>query len=212
MVKQTNILLREALIERERYLISIDRDEYFRELRDPGTIHTWEDVAEYNAQIEIINNLYINNHFTEDFCNNLTNEETLLASGTKMYYDEIIEEKLEELPYDEDVSIYKLDEYLDTSNIPINLSVEDMVKMSHPPTDSIRSAGYILPDGTLLDFQRPNIDHRILGINIKQDFDNFTRMLGFMDTTGAIRIGGTSGTADIRKKPTYDQMQQFYTS
>jgi hypothetical protein len=208
-VKSIKKILREVLIKRERYFISIDRDKYFSKLIDPDTIQTWEAVAEYNAQIEILNNLYQNNKFTDDYCNDLTSEETLLASGTKMYYDEIIEEKLEELPYDEDVSSYKLDEYLDISNIPINLEVEDMVKMSHHPTNSIRSAGYIMRDGTLLDFERPNIDHRQLGINIKQDFDNTTRMLGFMDTTGAIRIGGVSGTAEIRTKPNYDQMQQL---
>ena len=204
--------LRESLSKYERYYLSPDISRCYVSVIDIDDIKTWNDLATYNAQITVLNNLYYNYVLNEDFAYDLMGSESLEAAGIKEYPEDLIEEKLEALPYEDDILDYNIDDYLETSDIPSNISLEEMIKMAHPPTDSIKSAGYIMRDGILLDFNRPYIDHRELNICVNEDdYDSTQKMYGFMDTTGAIRIGGNSGTAEIRRRPTDDQMKKLRT-
>ena len=90
-------------------------------------------------------------------------------------------------------------------------------------TTNIERAGYILPDGSLLDLSgqglRRDRDHREiasvyigLGIQLGTDHDRASQsvyMRAFMQDCRAIRIGGSQGMADLAHAPTREQALQL---
>lgn len=196
-----------------------DRNYLFNSLPDPDKIKTKEEIAEYNAKIEILDKMYKENFLGEDFIDDIEEDWVLQNIGENRYFSEIVEEKLEELDQleqsDLDSGEEKTEDYLDSTDIPVNLSIEDLVKQSKGTTEDLGEAGYILQDGALLDFSGKRVggpggvryeDHRQLAIPINEDLDPTDLMNAFMRTTGAIRIDYNGGAIDLETKPTVKQL------
>ena len=84
-------------------------------------------------------------------------------------------------------------------------------------TEDQREAGYILPDGTLLDFSGKNEgaeggeriqDHRELPLENNEGLANTDIMVAFQKE-GAVRMDWQSGSADMEVKPTPAQKEQI---
>lgn len=194
--------------------ITPDRSYFFRNFPDPSEIKTKEEVARYNALMERVNILYKYGSLSEDITDNLEDTDFFMDNGIDdRSFEEIVEEKMyewDDFPEEDlkngDVSAI---DFLDDSKIPLNLSIEDLVINSRGTTESISDAGYVLPDGTLLDFGRSGsgIDHRDLAIPIKElNVVGTELMNAFMNQTGAIRIDGIKGTLSMLTYPTQAQM------
>ena len=93
----------------------------------------------------------------------------------------------------------------------------DFAKLAKGVTDDINIAGYILPDGSMLDFSAGQggryEDHRQLNIPLKDpetgEFDPGSgtgQMLAFM-AAGAIRVDAASASIDIAAEPTARQIR-----
>ena len=142
-------------------------------------------------------------------------EDNLTPDGDYRTFEEIKEEKLDELDEDldgmiEDGAEQAID-YLDELNFNAStMSIEDLVRQAKGTTDFIELAGYVLQDGDLLDFSGGQgdryEDHRQLGIPYKEKIQSPTEVMErFKNTTGAIRIDGDKGSIDMNRPPTNAQ-------
>ena len=82
-------------------------------------------------------------------------------------------------------------------------------------TENVREAGYILPDGTMLDFSGKRDggeandraeDHRQLGFDMGGSSDSYSEDMNRFIAAGAIRIDANSGSIHIGKLPTVAQL------
>ncbi|MCK5614714.1 hypothetical protein KAR91_73310 [Candidatus Pacearchaeota archaeon] len=219
----------EAEIKEEKVYFRVgeltpDRDYLFDSgLIDPEKLKTKEEIAEYNARVEIMNKLYEEGFLGEDFVNDLEEEWVLSQIGENRYFEEIVEEKLDELDQleqdDLDSGEEKVEDFLDSTNIPVEISIEELAVQSKGLTDYLEEAGYILEDGRLLDFSGKRMggpggerveDHRQLAIPYKESIQSPTdAMNAFMRTTGAIRIDYNGGAIDIETRPTPSQERKI---
>lgn len=95
------------------------------------------------------------------------------------------------------------------------VSVLDRAIRHYGLTDHWPSAGYILPDGSLLDFSEGGgmgrvQDHRNVGFLLRQtkrDMSGFEVMEKFIHLTGAIRFMPESIGFDIYEPPTSEQIR-----
>lgn len=87
--------------------------------------------------------------------------------------------------------------------------IHEIAMVAKGTTEFIELAGYVLPDGTMLDFsdgQGERIeDHRQLNLPIKGDLSGTELMIAFQKT-GAVRIDANSGLFDAETPPTYQQL------
>lgn len=114
-----------------------------------------------------------------------------------------------------------------------DMAFVDAAKKYFGTTNDAREAGYIMPDGSMLDFTgrhyssdhpslrgHRNVDHRELtGENMQgASLDDFFRTDGgsgsdymqeFMDRTGAMRVDSRSGVASVMGEPTPAQVRQL---
>jgi len=90
----------------------------------------------------------------------------------------------------------------------------EIAKLAKGVTDDIYEAGYVLPDGTLLDFSgkrdggpsgRREEDHRQLNFDLGENLSGSDAMVAF-ERLGAIRIDAASGLVDMETPPTPAQM------
>jgi hypothetical protein len=181
-------------------------------------IKTAEGIAKHNAIVEMMNHLWDNDWLTDDVMyqigylygddpedwSDADIEEALWKTGKKDSLKEMFEEQ-----YDEELDMDDL-YFFEASDDPFEWAVK--VKGE---TYDLNEAGYILPDGTLLDFSGKrqggssgvrNEDHRQLPLPIKGSIGGTDLMIAFMKL-GAIRMDKNSGLVDIAKTPTRSQLQ-----
>jgi hypothetical protein len=121
---------------------------------------------------------------------------------------EIYEEQLEFAKDDPDLVLEDFD--------PGDPDLIELAVRAHGLTDDLAEAGYILPDGRLLDFSGKreggpsgtrNMDHRQLSFPHDTDFDSPTDVMNaFMRETGAVRMDANSGSVDLEAEPTSKQL------
>lgn len=112
---------------------------------------------------------------------------------------------------------------LDTSGASIYLPQEIDLEMTKKvidkfkPTDQINLAGFIMPDGTMLNFSNNgkvrDTEHRRIGLITHPGSDgiSFGPMYDFMNKTGAIRLAGNTNRlyAEISGKPSTTQIRKI---
>ena len=112
---------------------------------------------------------------------------------------------------------------LDTSGASIYLPQEKDLEMTKKvidkfkPTDQINLAGFIMPDGTMLNFsingKIRDTEHRRIGLITHPGSDgiSFGPMYDFMNKTGAIRLAGNTNRlyAEISGKPSTTQIRKI---
>jgi len=196
----------------EATILTPDRDWFFRGLPLISDIKTKEQIAYYNAVIERINMLYRNNSLNMDITDNIEDTDYFMDHDIdNRWFEEVVEEKMDELDNLTNEELANGEEnaidYLDESEIPLNLSIENLVIQAKGLTDYISDAGYILRDGGLLNFNRSGSgdDHRTLEIPVNEEVSGTKLMYAFMDMTGAIRIDGDRGTIHMRTEPSMAQ-------
>ena len=191
------------------------------------TPKTRREVADYNARVEIMNRLYEQGQLSEDNVGDITEPWVLEKIGEKRYFEEIVEQKLKELPsavekifqpkFAADViQVEKLEDFLEPLTIPKTLSLEDLAIQSKGLTDDLKEAGYVLADGRMLDFSGKRVggepgvryqDHRELNIPVKEDIEWTQLMMAFMRETGAMRVDANTGMIDLDVLPTVPQQR-----
>jgi len=96
-----------------------------------------------------------------------------------------------------------------------NLDIFEWAIQAKGTTDDINEAGYVLPDGTMLDFSgkrnggeegERSEDHRELNIPIKGDISGTKLMVAFQKM-GAMRVDANTGLIDLEVMPTSRQLQ-----
>ena len=217
-MKEIRKYIRKVLLENTEagtMRLTVDRDEFFRNLQPIEEIKTKEEIARYNATIERINMLYQNRALNTDITEDIEDTYFFFERDIdKRDFDEIVEEKMDELDNLTDEELASGQEnaidFLDESEIPLNLTIEELIIQAKGLTENIGLAGYILRDGGLLDFFGDNpdrADHRTLEIPINEwrTLDGTEIMFAFMDTIGAIRTDGDRGTIHMRTEPTMNQ-------
>ena len=112
---------------------------------------------------------------------------------------------------------------LNTSGASIYLPQEKDLEMTKKvidkfkPTDQINLAGFIMPDGTMLNFSNNgkvrDTEHRRIGLITHPGSDgiSFGPMYDFMNKTGAIRLAGNTNRlyAEISGKPSTTQIRKI---
>jgi len=112
---------------------------------------------------------------------------------------------------------------LDTSGASIYLPQEKDLEMTQKvmekfkPTDQINLAGFMMPDGRMLNFSRSgnvrDTEHRRIGLTTHPGSDgiSFGPMYDFMNKTGAIRLAGNTNRlyAEISGKPSTTQIRKI---
>ena len=112
---------------------------------------------------------------------------------------------------------------LDTSGASIYLPQEKDLEMTQKvlerfkPTDQINLAGFMMPDGKMLNFSRSgnvrDTEHRRIGLTTHPGSDgiSFGPMYDFMNKTGAIRLAGNTNRlyAEISGKPSTTQIRKI---
>ena len=97
---------------------------------------------------------------------------------------------------------------------PQGATIYDWAKQHHGTTDDIGEAGYVLPDGTMLDFSARrdggggsrSLDHRNIFFPGRPN-DGYEAMRKFIES-GAVRID-VSGAVDLAKSPTGSQISRL---
>lgn len=167
-----------------------------------------ENIALYNAKVEVMDILIEGGAFNADSSYELKSidskeggyiDEYLEAAGENRTFEEIYEDKLtDEQDYLDDVD--DISEY----------TISEIAKMAKGVTDDIGLAGYVLDDGTLLDFSGGQgaryEDHRQLNLPINMEISGTDLMNKFMRESGAVRIDANSGMVDLETKPTSKQL------
>ena len=180
--------------------------------RPKGKKHTPEDIALHNTKVEILQKLWDEDAFSEDLLwatrgdsiddiNAYDLESGLEKIGDRRYVSEIYQDHIdnEDSEFDE----FKPD-----------LDLFEYAKKAKGVTRNIREAGYVLPDGTLLDFSGKRYggqpgeraeDHRQLGIPLEGNISGTDAMVAFQKA-GAVRIDANSHMADLETMPTPAQI------
>jgi SAM-dependent methyltransferase len=196
----------------QRLVIDMDKVLEWKEIADFETV---EDRALHNAKAEVMEALWGEEALTEDITYELqkitpekvgdaeyTNQ-MLEYIGDRRFFEEIYEEQLDWANDDAEL----------VTNFDPGTDLWEWAKSVKGTTDDINEAGYILPDGTLLDFSGKRDggpmgdraeDHRQLGLPTEEYITGTDLMLAFMED-GAIRIDANSGLVDIARRPTFDQ-------
>ncbi len=98
------------------------------------------------------------------------------------------------------------------------LSIFDKAKQTFGLTQEFSLAGYILPDGDMLDFAegqpyQRTLDHRSINqcYDFKKEGDTYNLGMKMFMNEGAIRLNVHSGSAafDLSKKPTFLQRERI---
>jgi quinol monooxygenase YgiN len=103
-------------------------------------------------------------------------------------------------------------DYLCPSALVANPTTLERAIKHYGLTESWQSAGYILPDGTLLDFSEGggegrSQDHRNVEFLVQKKFEYRTDAMNhFMKLTGAIRFMPEAISFDVMTEPTRAQM------
>lgn len=130
-------------------------------------------------------------------------EEFLESIGDRRTWDEIVEEQRD----------FEAEEKEDIPEPPSDIF--EAAKLGHGLTDDLNEAGYVLPDGDLLDFSGKReggppgqraMDHRQLAFEMAGDkgLSGSDMMIAFQKA-GAIRIDNNSGMIDMETLPTASQ-------
>ena len=154
---------------------------------------------------------------TYDMLSDLSKLEKLLIDGDEDSLLDKMEDRFNAVNSD----IYLMDlyeEHLEYDEGQINkvwgvIDVFELAVQERGLTDDIYEAGYILPDGRLLDFSEKrdggpagtrSADHRSLALAVNEDLSGTDLMVAFQKM-GAIRIDANSGLIDLETRPTYAQ-------
>lgn len=99
-----------------------------------------------------------------------------------------------------------------------DLALIDKTLKRYPLTEDIRKAGFIMPDGKMLNFSLRggsvrDTEHRRVGFMVKEDYDGqaFGPMYDWMMRTGGMRITGNQNRlfAELAGKPTTTQINKI---
>ena len=182
------------------------------------------DIAKHNLQVWLLNffwdNDYLTNNIIEDIERvdptskksniNYSIESELFKLGEKRTIDEIYEYLF--IGYDGEFDDLGKD---DIEVFDVSSDVFEWAKVAHGVTENLNEAGYILPDGSLLDFSgrregsksfgSRNMDHRQIYIPIVGGISGTDLMLSFI-RMGGIRCDFKSNIFHIGKEPTIYQL------
>ena len=127
--------------------------------------------------------------------------------GNKEYFSEIYERYLEELADDPDGYKSELEDLF----IPDG-DLFEWAKQNHGVTEDIYLSGYILPDGTMLDFSEGSgsrgVDHRAVNWPKAPQAENWETMEAFIDE-GAVRMDANGEFMNIKKFPNNRQQRKI---
>lgn len=162
-----------------------------------------DSIARHNAKVEMLNIFKDNDALNWDTINAV---EAFYISDLESYLWNVGEKRSpEEIERDHEYD-HKKDEFE-----PVKKTLFDWVIQEHPPVDNIRLAGYILPDGTMLNFSHNGSsrdqDHR--EIRWPGSVGGTEKMIAFMNA-GAMRIDVSSGSIHLRVAPTPQQEKAIY--
>jgi hypothetical protein len=99
-----------------------------------------------------------------------------------------------------------------------DIALIDKTLKRYPVTEDIRKAGFIMPDGKMLNFSLRggsvrDTEHRRVGFMVKEDYDGqaFGPMYDWMIRTGGMRITGNQNRlfAELAGKPTTTQINKI---
>lgn len=156
-----------------------------------------DSISRNNTKVEILNILNANHSLTTD---------AIYYINRWNVVD--IEHILRNLGYKKDIKEMEEDHIDDTEKENFNSfkSLFDWVIEQHPITNNIKTSGYALPDGSLLNFSHDgtsrDMDHR--EISWPESEGSTEKMIAFMNA-GAMRIDANSGSIDLRVSPTVQQ-------
>lgn len=189
----------------------------------PGTIHRGKNVVEaddirrHNMQVYLMHFFWDNDFLDADLIDNIDDLEK-----SKEYIEEYLWKLNEKRTIDEiyDYLFLGMDgEYdeLDAGDLEffeVYPDVFEWAKSAKGVTDNINNAGYVLPDGEMLDFSGQRHgggggrqeDHRQLNLPVKGNISGTELMNAFINM-GAIRIDANSAMIDIATKPTPQQLK-----
>jgi len=99
-----------------------------------------------------------------------------------------------------------------------NLALIDKTLKRYPVTEDIRKAGFIMPDGKMLNFSlrggnERDTEHRRVGFMVQEGYDgqDFGPMYDWMMRTGGVRVTGNQNRlfAELAGKPTTTQINKI---
>jgi len=196
--------------------LTIDPDPFVAKI-DITNLNTPEQVAKHNTKVAIVEELWGDGrmpYFSDiqrelqamNFDKMTYTEEALDRVGNKRTVREIYEEN-----YDDELTSDDAEE-LELSN-----DIFEWAKTVKGTTHDINEAGYILPDGDLLDYSGKNVggpagkreeDHRQIDLPLMHDASGTGLMNAFMKE-GAIRILTSSHSVDLAAPPTPIQISKI---
>ena len=196
--------------------MTIDWDQ-ITETAENKVLDTPEKIAAHNTVVEIKEILFDNGRLNDVMTDQLSKlEKILLAEEDIPKYFEI-EEYLTKIGDKRwETEIYEDHLLLDDGEInefDPDADIFDLAIQEKGLTDDIYEAGYILPDGTMLDLSgkrdggpagKRSEDHRQLYLPINEDLSGSETMIAFQKM-GAVRIDANSGLIDMETRPTYSQ-------
>ena len=190
----------------------------------PGTekrakkLQTSEEIRKHNLQAYLMDFFWDNDLLDSDIIDSIDNieknKDDIEPYLWKLNEKRTVDEIYDYLFLDSDGEYEELGRE-DIENFEVSDDVFEWAKTTKGVTDSLRLAGYVLPDGELLDFSghrhgadggSRQEDHRQLNLPVKGNLSGTDLMVAFMNL-GAIRIDANSGMVDISTKPTTEQLQ-----
>lgn len=167
------------------------------------------DIALHNLKVEIKQALWDNGYFPDDANYDLKGEtlEELEGGYINEYLEAIGDRRTLQEIYDEHADDESADTFQSSSDL------FEWAKRAKGTTENINEAGYVLPDGTMLDFSGKRSgamggdrqeDHRQLNLPLTNDLQGTDLMVAFM-RMGGIRIDAGVPMVDIAAEPTRAQ-------
>jgi hypothetical protein len=189
------------------------------EIEVEGTLNTPEEKAAHQTRAQIKQQLYDAGYLTDDALDELSNfagedsytdyiNEALERVGDMQTVEEKYASNLEDAIEDGDA--YRVDDFV------IDTDILEFSKIAKGVTDDIRLAGYILPDGAMLDFsagQGARVeDHRQLNMPMVVPAETgrigTEQMIAFQ-RAGAMRVDANAGLVDLEVTPTSRQLRMI---
>jgi len=170
-----------------------------------------QQIAEHNARVELLELMQSWGDLPTEAVSELLEGR---ASDKYSMFSEVMERNGDRRTFEEVVEAHEGEDSLDEWQGPTDAL--EWAKLSMGTTDDLAEAGYILPDGTLLDFSgrreggdagQRSMDHRQIDLPVS-DVSGSDLMMNFMGA-GAIRIDANSGLIDVVVTPTPEQFEQI---
>jgi site-specific DNA-cytosine methylase len=170
-----------------------------------------QQIAEHNARVELLELMQSWGDLPTEAVNELLEGR---ASYKYPMFSEVMERNGDLRTFEEVVESHEGEDSLDEWQGPTDAL--EWAKLSMGTTDDLAEAGYILPDGTLLDFSgrrdggdagQRSMDHRQIDLPVS-GVSGSDLMMNFMGA-GAIRIDSNSGLIDVVVTPTREQFEQI---